>query len=283
MDKPRREQLRATFDQAAGLYDRARPGYPADLVAELARLAGIAAGSRVLEVGCGTGQLTVPLAERGCEIVALDIGPHLAARARRNLARHPAACVIVAAFEDWSLPALPFDAVVSATAFHWLDPAVRVNKAADALRPGGALATIATHHVAGGDEQFFVEAQGCYARWDPSAPPAGLRLPRAADIAPDSEELDRSGRFGPATFRRYEWENAYSAVAYRELLLTYSGHRALAPEALKGLLDCIARLIDRRYNGKITQRYLSELRVANRLAGDRAVSPATATPGSSGL
>jgi SAM-dependent methyltransferase len=266
MTEPSREQLRALFDQAAELYDRARPGYPAELVADLATLTGIKAGSRVLEIGCGTGQLTVPLAERGCEIVALDLGADLAAVARRKLARYPAVRVIVAAFEDWPLPAEHFDAIVSATAFHWLDLAVRASKAADLLRPGGSLATIATHHVAGGDESFFVEAERCYARWNPSTPPGGVRLPAASDIPLDREELDRSGRFGPATFRRYEWEQTYSAAAYRELLLTYSGHRALAPEALRGLLDCIVCLIDSRHPGKITKRYLNELRVANRLA-----------------
>jgi SAM-dependent methyltransferase len=278
MAEKSREQLRAMFDQAAELYNRARPGYPAELVAELAKLAGIKAGSRVLEVGCGTGQLTVPLAKHGCEIVAIDIGANMAALARRNLARYRSVQVMVAAFEEWPIPTEPFDALVSATAFHWLDPAVRVSKAADALRPGGTLATIATHHIAGGDEDFFVEAQRCYEQWDPSTP-VGLRLPVATSLPLDSEELDRSGRFGPATFRRYEWEQAYSTAAYCDLLLTYSGHRALAPEALRGLLACIVRLIDSRHNGKITKRYLSELRLANRLADYQAVSGATETAG----
>jgi SAM-dependent methyltransferase len=264
MAVPSREELRLTFDQAAELYDRARPGYPAELVAELVRFAGITAASRVLEIGCGTGQLTVPLAEVGCEVVALDIGANMAAVARRNLAKYPVVRVIVTAFEDWPLPAEPFDAVVSATAFHWVDPAVRVHKAADALRPGGTLATIATHHVAGGDEGFFEEAQKCYERWDPTTPPGGVRLPPAKDVPLDSEELDASGRFNPATFRRYEWERAYSSAAYRDVLLTYSGHRALPPEALQGLLDCITRLIDGRFKGTITKRYLSELRLAHR-------------------
>jgi hypothetical protein len=43
---------------------------------------------------------------------------------------------------------------------------VRMVKAADALRPGGALAVVATQHVAGGSEEFFVEVQGCYERFD---------------------------------------------------------------------------------------------------------------------
>lgn len=258
-----RPPLREIFDEAAERYDRARPGYPAALFDDLATLACIGPGCRVLEIGCGTGQATVPLAERGCELVCVELGAHLAAVAGRKLARFPAVRVVVAAFEDWPPPPRPFDTVVSATAFHWLDPAVRVSKSADILRSGGTLATIATHHIAGGTAAFFAEVQACYERWDPATPP-GLRLQAAAAIPCDSEELDRSGRFGPAIFRRYEWECSYTTAAYLDLLLTYSGHRALAPAAQRGLLACIADLIDSRYGGRITKRYLIELRVAHR-------------------
>ena len=262
-DRTRRERLRATFDEGAELYDRARPRYPPALFDDLADLTGIGPGSRVLEVGPGTGQATVPLAERGCRVVAVELGPDLAAVARRNLARFPTVEVATAAFEDWPLPKVPFDLVLAATVFHWIDPAVRVAKAADALRPGGALATVATHHVAGGDESFFAEVQDCYVRWDPETPPDGAPLRAADDIPSSSEELDRSGRFGPARFRRYEWELPYTTAGYVELLLTYSGHRALDPAAKTGLLDCIAHLIDHGHGGRITKRYLTELRVAS--------------------
>jgi SAM-dependent methyltransferase len=263
MSTNHREERRATFNQDARLYDLSRPGYPDELIADLVQLARIAPGSLVLEIGCGTGQLTLPLAKRGCQIVALDIGPDLAAVAGRKLTPFPQAQVIVSAFEEWPLPLRPFDAVVSATAFHWLDPAVRVNKAADALRPGGALATIATHHIAGGTAEFFTDVQSCYQRWDTSTP-TGLTLPAAADVLFESEELDRSNKFEPSIFRRYQWEQSYSTAAYRDLLLTYSGNRALPAERLEGLLDCIGHLIDSRYGGRITKRYMNELRLAHR-------------------
>jgi hypothetical protein len=83
----------------------------------------------------------------------------------------------------------------------------------------------------------------------------------AADIHGSSDELDGSRRFGPAEFRRYEWELPYTTSGYLEVLLTYSGHRALDPQAQTGLLDCIARLID-AHGGRITKRYLTELRIA---------------------
>src|SRR3954451_6870462 len=48
--------LRWTFEEAPELYDRVRPGYPEELFDGLAGLAGLREGSRVLELGCGTGQ-----------------------------------------------------------------------------------------------------------------------------------------------------------------------------------------------------------------------------------
>jgi SAM-dependent methyltransferase len=254
---------RSTFDQAAAQYDRARPRYPAALFDDLAELAGIGPGARVLELGPGTGQATVPLAQRGCRVVAVELGAGLAAVARRNLARFPTVEVVTAAFEDWPLPAEPFDVVLAATAFHWMDPAVRVGKAADALRAGGALAIVTTRHIAGGDESFFAEVQACYERWHPDTPPGGSPpLKTATEIPTSSDELDRSHRFGPASVRRHEWEQAYTTAGYLEVLLTYSGHRALDPRARTGLLDCIAHLIDTVHGGQITKRYMFELRVA---------------------
>jgi SAM-dependent methyltransferase len=255
--------LRVTFDEDAVLYDRARPGYPAAVFADLADLADLRAGARVLEIGPGTGKATVPLAERGYEIVAVEIGPAMAAVARRNLSRFPGVEVAVAAFETWPLPDTPFDAVVSATAFHWIDPAVGVSKAADALRVGGTLATIATHHVAGGTADFFAEVQACYERWMPGTKP-GLRLQAAADVPYESEDVDRSGRFAPAVFRRHEWDAPYSAATYLDVLRSYSGHRALDHANQAGLFDCIASLIETRYGGRIVKRYMTELRVARR-------------------
>lgn len=255
-------RLRATFDMVAELYDRVRPGYPAELVSDLARLAQIDGGSRVLEIGPGTGQLTVPLAHLGCTITAVELGASLAELARRNLADFPEASVVTADFERWPLPAERFDAVLSATAFHWLEAASRVSKVADALHAGGALATIDTHHVVGGSMSFFEEEQACSQRWCPGAlagPPV-----QVDEIPQDDTELVESGRFEPAQFRRYVRDTQFDRATYQARLLTYAGTLAMAPAAREGLLTEIGDLIDRKYDGHVIKRYSYELRVARK-------------------
>ncbi|MGW1245393.1 class I SAM-dependent methyltransferase [Streptomyces bobili] len=258
--------LRDTFDTVAERYDRVRPTYPPALVRQLVRAAGLGPDRRVLEIGPGTGQLTRPLARTGCRLTAVELGPSLAAVARRHLAAHPGAEVVTGDFDRWPLPAEPFDLVVSATAFHWLDPDARVAKAAEALRPGGLLALVTTHHVACANVEFFAQAQRCYERWDPATPP-GLRLEGADETATDLRELTDGGLFEEATVRRHEQDITYSADGYLEVLLTYSGHLALDEPARRGLLACIRGLIEERHGGSVTKRYLHELIMAERTAG----------------
>ncbi|MGH4023585.1 MAG: class I SAM-dependent methyltransferase [Pseudonocardiaceae bacterium] len=265
MDHPDTDDLRerrGTFNAVARLYDRARPTYPPILVDDLVAYCGIGPRSRVLEIGPGTGQLTRALAGYGCHLDAVELGPDLAATTRHNLAAFPRTHVAVAAFEEWPLPPEPFDVVVAATSFHWLDPLLRVEKSAAALRPGGALATIATHHVAGGTADFFTEAQTCYQQWDPTTLPDS-RLPLAAEI-PADQELEQSNHFAAARFRRYEQDITYSTSAYLDTLRTYSPTRALPPHARDGLLHCLAAVIDNKYGGTVVKRYMHELRIARR-------------------
>ncbi|MEV0094094.1 class I SAM-dependent methyltransferase [Streptomyces sp. NPDC050738] len=243
--------LRDIFDEDAELYDRVRPGYPEGLVADLVARAGLGAGRRVLEIAPGTGQLTVPLARTGAEVTGVELGPAMAAVARRKLAGYSLARVEVGEFESWALPPEPYDLVVIATAYHWLDPAVRVRKPMEALRPGGVFAVVTTDHVRGGTPEFFDEVQAVYERWDPATPP-GLRT--------QDEQLVRTEvDFEPEEVRRYLRDITYTSAQYLDVLRSYSGHRALSAERRDGLFAGIAELIDTRYGGRITKRYLHEL------------------------
>jgi SAM-dependent methyltransferase len=137
-----REGGRHLFDAVAGLYDTTRQGYPDEIVGTVCTTAGLAPGAAVLEIGCGTGQLTRQLAGRGFSLTAIDIGASMVAAARRHVA-DPKAAFEVCSFEDFA-GAGPFDLIVSATAFHWVDPSIGWAKAARLLRSGGWLALMST-------------------------------------------------------------------------------------------------------------------------------------------
>jgi len=130
------------FDEIAAEYDRRRPAYPAELVDQACQVAGIGIGDHVLEVGCGSGQLTRGLVARGLHVTALEPGKRLIALARHNLEGAGAVEFVNAQFEDALLPREQFQAVFSASAFHWVDPQVSWRKAADVLVPGGMLALV---------------------------------------------------------------------------------------------------------------------------------------------
>ncbi len=91
---------------------------------------------------------TVPLARRGYRVLCVELGENLAAVARRNLASYPRVEVGTGDFETYPLKEGALDLAVSATAFHWLDPAVAYLKTARALGPEGGMALFWNEHEA---------------------------------------------------------------------------------------------------------------------------------------
>jgi len=135
-------QFGKVFDTIADDYDRHRPGYPATLIDYACEIARLEPGDAVLEIGCGSGQLTAALAARGFHVTALEPGKQLIALAKQNVSGPGKVDFITARFEDARLPTEHYKAVFSASAFHWLDPDVSWQKTAELLMPGGALALI---------------------------------------------------------------------------------------------------------------------------------------------
>jgi ubiquinone/menaquinone biosynthesis C-methylase UbiE len=174
------------FNEVAAAYDRNRPAYPEVLVDRACTAACIGAGDRVLEIGCGTGQLTRSLLARGLRVTALEPGDQLIAIARENLSGAGDVEFVNARLEDLQLPHERYEAVVSASAIHWADPDLSWRRIADVLAPGGTLALI----------QYF-----------------GLKDERSAD---DQELL-------LSAMRRHAPEIAAAWPAYRDLENTIAG------------------------------------------------------------
>ena len=78
-----------SFDEVAELYASARPSYPDALVTDLMALTGLRKTHRVLEIGAGTGQLTLSLARQGFRLIAIERGTNLARLLAKNIAPSP--------------------------------------------------------------------------------------------------------------------------------------------------------------------------------------------------
>lgn len=260
-----RDRLKTTFDSAAQLYQRARPEYPDELYDELARLTGLRSGDRILEIGCATGKATVPLARRGFRITCVEIGPELATEARHNLAGFRAVDTVQAAFETWRPPdGTAFDLVFAATAWHWVDPAVKYPRAWDLLRPAGHLAFWAATHVFPPDgDRFFRDIQDVYNEIGEARPP-GTTWPQPGQLPDDTAEIEGSGLFEDVVVRHFDWEVSYSAEEYIQLLDTFSDHIAMNAWKRDRLYGEIRRRLAGRRDGRVRRHWGTVLHVARR-------------------
>lgn len=275
------KELRATFDAAAESYDAARPDYPAELYRHLIELSGLRRGAELLEIGCGTGKATRPLAERGFRIVAIELGERLAEVARRNLTGYPNVDVVTSSFEDWNSEGRRFDLVYAATSWHWIDRDFRYAKTAELLKPNGHLAFWgAIHACPVGFDSFFAEIQEVYdsigeSYWKArSGQPAGSDRdvwppPPPEEVPDEAGEIEESGLFDVVGVRRYVWSQEYDAEGYIALLDTFSGHIAM-PEAKRDFLYREVRdRIRQRPGGKVLRHWHSILHVARLRPGAR--------------
>ena len=257
-----RERLRETFDQAADTYGRVRPDYPEALYDDLVALAGLRPGDRLLEVGCATGKATLPLARRGFRITCVELGTELASVARRNLAGFDVE-VVERRFEDWRTDE-PVSLVFAATAWHWIDPGVRYQRAWEALRPGGHLALWAQEHVfPDGGDPFFDEIQEIYEEIGEGLPDGAPR-PRPGELADDREEIEASGLFEVTGVRQYGWDRVYHAEEYIELLSTFSNHLSMENWQRERLYGEIRRRLARRPDRSVRRGWGAVLHVARR-------------------
>jgi len=138
-----------SFDVAADAYDRFMGRYSRHLSPQLADFAGVAAGARVLDVGCGPGALTAELVRRtgAGRVAAADPSASFVEAVR---ARHPGVEVHVAGAEDLPFPGDAFDATLAQLVVPFMrDPAAGLAQMRRVTRRGGTVAASAWDHAGG--------------------------------------------------------------------------------------------------------------------------------------
>jgi SAM-dependent methyltransferase len=133
------------FSSAAAYYARYRPGYPQSLVDALAAGAGLDGTQRVLDIGCGTGQMTIPLARHAQTLVAIDPVAGMLAHGRQAARAAGADNIIWLEGDSSQITALAgpgADLAVFAASFHWTDRAAVLAALDEVLAPGGAVVVV---------------------------------------------------------------------------------------------------------------------------------------------
>lgn len=236
------------FEQMAAEYAGARPLYPEVVFQTLEAEGVVGPGIRVLEVGAGSGLATRELVARGCEVVAVEPGRQLASFIE---AAGLGVEVLTSRLEDVQLAEADFDAIVAATAMHWIDLSVGLPLVHRALRPGGVLAVFRTVF---GDDTVRTPFRGRVD--DIVAKRPRTEEGRHREERPTMAELAADGWFEPVRTARWRWSIDLSAAQIGALFRTFSnwtaGEAAAAEAAASDL------------GGQVTEHYQTVLHLLRR-------------------
>jgi len=248
------------FGADAGRYDRARPTYPADLVA---RIVAASPGRDVVDVGCGTGISSRLFQAAGCRVLGVEPDPRMAEQARQGGTE-----VEVAKFEDWDPAGRSFDTVIAAQAWHWVDLVAGAAKAAEALRPGGR---IAVFWNAFNPPLELREAFGAvYQRALPDSPLAGFWSRPAVDTyraggGRAADGMRQAGGFGEPEEWLADWARPYTRDEWLDLVPTLGGWGQFPGPAQAEILAGLGASVDAA-GGAFTMGYTTLAVTAVRLA-----------------
>ena len=138
------EFRRDLYRGAAQDYDRFRVPYPPALIEDLARRTGADGTGRLLDLACGTGQITFALHDRFAGVWAVDQEPDMTAavEAKAQAAGIGTIRTLTSSAQDLAAPDDSFDLVAMGNAFHRLPRAAVASNALRWLKPGGNLALL---------------------------------------------------------------------------------------------------------------------------------------------
>ncbi|HET6873710.1 MAG TPA: class I SAM-dependent methyltransferase [Acidimicrobiales bacterium] len=253
------EDIRLSFNEAVEVYNAVRPSYPSRLFDALFEM--LPSEPEIVEVGPGTGQATRDLLARGASVLAVEIGPALAAKLRSNFASDRLK-VRVGDFEGIDIGEGAADAVFSASAYHWISREAQTDRPATILRPGGILAIMEVIQVdSPHDAGFFKAAQPIYDRYGQGH--KGPPTPTRERVDPAIRTvLEADPRYHSVAVCTQDWNQTYSASEYRNLMLSYSGTQMMGEADRACLLDDIESFIRREFRGVVTRPLVAALTTA---------------------
>lgn len=255
---------RSAFGTDAAGYHAGRIGYPDALFDAV--FTSLPAHPRILEIGAGTGLATQAILALGPgELVVVEpdaaLVDYLAGRFTDSRIK-----LINAAFPEARVEG-PFDLIVCAAAFHWMEPDAALARVNQLLRPGGVWAMWWNSYRNPGHGDALAQAISPLLT-DIALPPSeGPDGHYSLDLELHQRKL-RSAGFVDISHQLFRLDRTLSADETRALYASYSYVRALPDRERNALLDAIGQLVDRDYSGHAPNVVLTSLFWA-RTAGGR--------------
>ncbi len=250
------------FGSAVAYYARYRPGYPQALVDALAARTGLDGTQRVLDIGCGTGQITIPLARHAHAIVAIDPVAAMLARGCEAAQAAGAGNITWLQGDSSQIAALAgpgADLAVFAASFHWTDRPAVLAALDGVLSPGGTVVVI--NDVLGdGEQPDWVHAiTRIRARYLGARRRAGTAVYRHRDVL-------ASSAFCAVDTLTWSWSRQLTVEEVTGLQLSYSfsSPALLGDQALAFSSEVRAAVLDLHPAGVVTEPLRVEVLIAAR-------------------
>ncbi|MDP3990045.1 MAG: class I SAM-dependent methyltransferase [archaeon] len=230
--------LKNTFGKVSELYDSSRPSYPTVLINDVLALSKIKKGDEILDVGCGSGKATVLFGGRGYDITGLDISENLLRIAEKKTYDFPEVKYVVGSFEENSFPDKSFDLIISAQAWHWVDPDKSYNVADRLLKKGGSLALFWNFEIYEISE-FLQELEQLFIG-------NCLKYIPQQDTKSIEDRIERSGLFEIYQKVDYIWNEKFTSERYLNLVKSLSWVNSLTADKIDDLLNEVELLLQSR-------------------------------------
>jgi len=254
------------FDDQFGIYD-IRPGYPRALYEIIAKYKILNSRSNILEIGAGSGIASrelystwsskMTLIEPGCNFYKILL---------RAFAGNEDVTIENTTFENYQTP-LVFDAIFSATAFHWLDTSVKYKRSSELLKDDGLLILYWNNYWID-DVSIYNDIQTIYAKYGMGQNTEKSLLEIQQDkIESRKREIDESGFFRVVEHSIFKNTFDYSLDNYIKLLRTFPDHSKLPENFFNEIIHAISL-----YGNKIQIRILTNLEIAEKIWKDRPIN-----------
>ena len=241
--------LRKTFNENEYNYDKARPDYPKELFEDIFSYTNLTENSKILEIGIGTGQATLPFLNKGCNVTAVELGDKLVKYCQQKFAQYDNFDIINSDFVEAILPENHFDLIFSATAFHWIPKDSGYAKIKSLLKSDGAVALFWNHpFVSNTSDETNLASMTVYKEYRPDD-----KTPTEFDVSKCQEQVRELEKYGFTNIKSkvYKRIRKLTSEEYVNLIKTYSDHNALPEEVrrffekeMKQAIDNVGRKIN---------------------------------------